>query len=419
MERAPTRRLLVFWTLLLTLSLGLVFLLLFATLEPRPLDAEALRYFPAEMLERGRRFSQEAQVAGSLRYVANVGLLLALCFHPRGVRWLTGLEGLGRGRFWLALTAVGAGVSLLTALVELPFAFYLGYVHEHAYGLSRLTAAQWLGDHAIDVLLDTAVSLLLWLPLYALIRRFPRGWWLPASLLSAAFGALLALIHPLVFLPLSGELADVTDPQVLGMVERLADRAGVEVEQVRELRVSEKSSRLNALVTGLGPTKQVVLYNTLLDRMTPAEVEVVLAHELAHAAYGDILRGWALQAAIGTLGFALAAWLLQEMRHVVPLSLPAPHAARGLALLILFLSLFDTVTGPIHQAASRQMEVRADAFALAVTQNPRAMVSSFQKLAHANPRDVSPPDLVVWLSHSHPPILDRIRRALAAQPKEP
>lgn len=399
--------------LLVSLGMGLILLLLFATLEHRPLDLDSLRYFPAEMLERGRRFTREARLAGTLQALLSLGLMLALCFTAPGARLLTWLERLGRGRLWRELLCVSIGLSLLSGLIELPGAFYLGYLHEKAYGLTRLTPGAWLAEHTVGLLLNMGISLLFWLPLYWLIRRSPRGWWLPATAVTAGFTALLAALYPVFLLPLFNEVTPVRDPQLVAMVDRLARGAGVEVGQVREIQVGAKSSRLNAMVTGLGPTKQVLLYNTLMQQMSLAEVEVVLAHELAHAVHGDVATNWMLGSGLSAVSLLLAAWLLREMREVAPLNLPAPHAARGLALLILFFSLFDTVAAPVQNLVSRRMEVRADRYALALTQNPRAFVTSFQKLAQANPSDVAPPPVVEFLSHSHPSILNRIRVALS------
>ena len=414
--RTPSLPLRAAWTVLLTLALGLMLMLLFATLEPRPLNVEALHYFPAEMLERGRRFTREARIAGSLKSIASLAALALLCFHPAGARLLRWLEARGRGRWWLEVACVAAGVGLLTALVELPFAYYLEYAHERAYGLTRETPWAWFGDHLLSLLVGLGTSLLLWLALYALIRRSPARWWAGAALVTAAFSLLLAALYPVLLLPLFHEVRPVSDPQVTALIQSLADRAGVKVERIAELRMGAESSRLNAMVAGLGPTKQVFVYDTLLHELTLAEVEAVLAHELSHAVNGDLMKAWLLSAALNAASLGLAAWMLREMRDVTPLGLPAPHAARGLALLLLFLSLFDVVGAPAQAALSRHMEVCADRYALKLTQNPRALVQSFQKLARANPGDVAPPPLVEFLSHSHPSIMRRIRAALEPQP---
>ncbi|BAD39944.1 M48 family metalloprotease [Symbiobacterium thermophilum] len=409
--REPTLPLKGFWTLLLAVGMGLILLLLFATLEPRPLDADALNYFPASLVEEGRRFAREARVAASLRALASLGALAWLCFHPAGARLLARLEARGGDRWWRQVAWVAVGIGLVTAAVELPFAYYLGHVHERAYGLTRRSGLSWLGDHLLGLALDTVVSTLLWLALYALIRRSPRRWWAGAGLITAAYSLLLAVLYPVLLLPLFHQVRPVYDPQVLGMIRALAERAGVRVEKVAEVRVGHESSRINAMVAGIGPTKQVLLYDTLLRELTPAEVEAVLAHELSHAVHGDLFRGWALQAALDAASMGLAAWMLCAMRGVAPLGLPGPHAPRGIALLMLFFSLCNVAGGPAQAALSRRAEVRADRYALELTQNPRALVQSFQKLARANPGDVAPPPLVEFLSYSHPSIMRRIRAA--------
>lgn len=409
--REPTLALKGLWTLLLAVGTGLILLLLFATLEPRPLDGEALNYFPEALLEQGRRFAREARLAASLKTLASLGALALLCFHPAGTRLLARWEARGRGRWPRQVAWVAVGAGAVTAAVELPFAYYLGYAHERAYGLTRQSAWAWLGDHLLGEAVGLVISVLLWLALYALIRRSPRRWWAGASLVMAGYSLLLAVLYPVLLLPLFHPVRPVTDPQVLAMIQGLADRAGVRVEKVAELRVGEESSRINAMVAGIGPTKQVLLYDTLLRELSPAEVEAVLAHELSHAVHGDLFRGWALQAVLNAAAMGLAAWMLGAMRDVPPLGLKAPHAPRGLALLMLFLSLCDIAGGPAQAALSRRAEVRADRYALELTQNPRALVQSFQKLARANPGDASPPPLVELLSYSHPSIMRRIRAA--------
>jgi STE24 endopeptidase len=196
---------------------------------------------------------------------------------------------------------------------------------------------------------------------------------------------------------MQGQLSPVKDPKLIAMVQHLADEAGVEVDTVQELEVSGRTSRVNAMVTGLGMTKQVVFYDTLLAQFSPAEVGVVVAHEMSHAIHNDVVTGWLFSAGVETVALLAAAWMLQGMVGAGPLRIPAPHAARGLALLLLFTTLFGQVTGPAHNLLSRQMEVRADSFALAKTKDPAAFIRTFKKLAAGNPSDVDPPALVEWL----------------------
>jgi STE24 endopeptidase len=402
-----------FWLLLWTPAVLLSLVSLFATLAARPISKEALRFFSLETLLRGRQFTREVQTAFTGEFLASMAAMLWLCFSEPGARLLHRLEQIGGRRSWLNLAAVAAGVTVLIAGVELPFSFYAGFLHEHAYGLTHQTAAGWLADYLTNTGLHLLLSLALWLPVYWLIRRLPCHWWAPAALFSAGYTGLMILLGPVLLLPMSSHLAPVRDPQLLAMIQRLADRAGVQVEKVQELAVSEKTTRVNAMVTGLGATKQIILYDTLLQQFPPQEVEVVMAHELAHAAHQDVVINWALSGVGDVALLSLAAWMLTAMVETGPLRLPVVHAPRGLALILLLSTLFSNVTAPMQNYISRQMEVRADRFALTVTNNPAAFISGFRKLARGNPGDVDPPPLVEFLDHSHPSIMNRIQAAEA------
>jgi STE24 endopeptidase len=405
-----------FWLVLWTVAVGLILLLCFATLRQRPFDPEAVRHFPLAVLERGRQFSREVSIAATIRSLLSLGLMLALCFHPVGTRVLRWLERQGRGRFWLALICVALGVTLLTSLVELPFSFYLGHLHEKAYGLSRQSAAGWFADYGKHMLLSLALSLPLWIPLYWLMRRWPRGWWLPGAAFNIAVSGLFVLIYPVVIMPLFNHMSPVKDPQIAAMIHGLANRAQVRVEAISEMKVSDKTSRVNAMVTGLGPTKLVILLDTLLQQFSRDEVEVVMAHELAHAAYQDVVVGWLASGAGEVAVLCIVAWALRGMVGVGPLRLAAPHSPRGLAVLLLLFSLIGEVTSPVQNIISRRAETRADRFAITVTGKPQAFVSSFKKLAAGNPGDVDPPPLVEFLSYSHPSIINRLRAATQMGP---
>jgi len=400
-----------FWLVLYTLAAGLVLLLLFLTLADRSFHPAALRHFSPEVLTTGRQFSREAQVAITLNFFATVALMLWLCFRPGGAALLRRLEAAGRGRFWVTVLAVTAGLTVLSFLVDLPFAYYLSFWHERAYGLSRQSFPDWLGEQGKSLLLGLVTAPLAYLPIFWMIRRWPRRWWIPASLLNFALTGIWVLLTPVLVIPMYYELHPVQDPALHSMIQRLAGRAGVEVEAISEIRVSGETSRVNAMVTGLGPTHQVILYDTLLQRFTPEEVEVVMAHELAHAAHRDVMAGWVLDGLGNAMILWVAAWMLRRSVGVAPLNLPAPHAPRALALLMLLFTLAGQLSAPLENAFSRRTEVRADRFALTVTGNPEAYVSAFKKLASGNPMDVDPHPWVEFLDYSHPSITSRIRLA--------
>lgn len=399
-----------FWLLLWAVALFLLVLPLMATLADRPISAEVLRYFPSAVVERGRQFTREVFLLGTLKALLSLGSLLFLVFHPIGARLLGWLEERGGRHLFAQLGSVAVGIAVVTELVELPLAYYLGHLHEKAYGLSSATGGDWLRSRMISTGMNLFLLLGLWIPLYYLIRRWPRRWWLAAGLLQVAYTGLISFLYPVVIMPLFNKLVPAPE-QVTTRIEQLAEQVGVKVETVQVMKVSEKSSRLNAMVTGLGATKRVILYDTLLNRLSPAEVDVVIVHELAHAKHNDVVTGWFLSAGLtfGTLG--LGAWLLRRSVGLEPLGLGSPHAARGFAVVILLLSLTDTVTSPVQYWASRLMEVRADQLALEMTKQPKTFINTFRRLSQGNPGDVDPPPVVEFLTHSHPSVMNRIRAA--------
>lgn len=403
----PVRR---FWLWLWAIALFLLLLPLMATLADRPVGSEVLLYFSSAVVERGRQFTREIFLLGTLKALLSLGALLFLVFHPLGARLLAWLEERGGRHLFAQLGAVAVGIALVTELVELPLAYYLGHLHEKAYGLSSATGGDWLRSRMLSTGMNLFLILGLWIPLYYLIRRAPRRWWLAAGLLQVAYTGLISFLYPVAIMPLFNKLVPAPE-QVTTRIEQLAERVGVKVETVQVMKVSQKSSRMNAMVTGLGATKRVILYDTLLNQMKPDEVDVVIVHELAHAKHNDVMTGWFLSAGLtfGTLG--AGSWLLRRSVGLEPLGLSSPHAARGFAVVILLLSLTDTLTSPVQYWASRRMEVRADQLALEMTQQPRAFISSFLKLAKGNPGDVDPPPVVEFLTHSHPSVMNRIRAA--------
>lgn len=401
-----------FWYLLWAVALFLLMLPLMATLAERPIGQEVLNHFPILIVERGRQFTREVFLLGTLKVLLSLGALLFLIFHPLGASLLARLERLGGRHLVVQLAAVALGVALVTEIVELPLAYYLGHLHEKAYGLTSATGGDWIQGRLLNSGIGLVLLLGLWIPLYYLIRRAPRRWWLAAGLLQVAYTGLLSFLYPVVIMPLFNKFVEAPAP-VRARIEELAASEGVKVETVQVMKVSEKSSRMNAMVTGLGATKRVILYDTLLAKMTPEEVDVVIAHELAHAKYNDVVNGWLLSAGLTFVTLGIGAWVLRRSVGLEPLGLSRPHAARGFAVVILLLSLTDTITSPIQYYASRQMEERADQVALNLTKSPSTFISSFLKLAKGNPGDVDPPPVVEFLTHSHPSVMNRIRAAEA------
>ena len=189
---------------------------------------------------------------------------------------------LGRGR-WLATVALyGVLFTAVMSLGYLPFAWYAGFVREHAYGLSNQSAGRWLGDWAKGVMVGAVVSaLVLWIP-YLLLRASPRRWWLWTGLASVPLGFLALLVGPVWIAPLFDDFGPMRDRDLEARILAVAERAGIEESRVFEVNKSADTRLVNAYVTGIGGTKRIVLWDTILQRLEPDQVVFVMAHEMGH-----------------------------------------------------------------------------------------------------------------------------------------
>ncbi len=304
----------------------------------------------------------------------------------------------------------------LSWLSGLPVAFLGGYVVERRFELTRQPVRGWLGDQAKGLLLAVALQSPLVSAAYAVIRRRPRDWWLVLSAASVPLAVVLSNLAPTLLMPLFNRFVPLRDEALAERIRALSQRAGVRISDVYEMDMSRQSEKPNALFTGLGNSKRIVLGDTLLGRFEADEVEAVVAHELGHQVHGDI---WRLIGFGAGAGFG-AAWLLARVappvlrRTAQRTGIDDVADAASLPVLALLMTAMGFVLMPIQAAFSRAMERRADRYALELTRDGAAYARAMERLAALALADPDPPRPVVLLLHSHPPIADRIRTARAA-----
>jgi STE24 endopeptidase len=314
------------------------------------------------------------------------------------------------GGGYLATIAVYVlATAVLHDLIQLPLAFYEGVTLERRYGLSTETTARWWKDHLKGWAIGTAFGLAAALSLWSLIRWDPVNWWLAAALLFSLVIVALAQLGPVVLLPLFYEVKPLTRGALAARLAALADRAGAPVLGTFEWRLSDRTKKANAALAGLGRTRRILLSDTLLADYSDDEIEVILAHELAHHVHHDIWRAIVFETALIALGFyisdaVLTAWAgsLGAMGKADVASLP---------LLLLTMGVVSLVLMPLRNALSRSHERRADRFALAMTRNLDAFVTAMKRLAAQNLAEEAPSPIVEALFHSHPSISARISAA--------
>jgi STE24 endopeptidase len=324
---------------------------------------------------------------------------------------LASAAGLREEAAWFVVAFMVATLAVLHEIGELPLAFYAGFVLERRYGLSRETTAAWLRDQAKSFAVGTLMAVIAATVVYVCIRWLPGYWWLPAGAICAALTVGLANLTPVLLLPLFYRVRPLERDSLRARLLALADRAGTPVVGAYVWGLGDKTRKANAALTGLGSTRRILVSDTMLAEYSDEEIEVVLAHELAHHVHGDIQKGLLLQTALILASFFVAARVLAA--SVGTFRLTGPADAAGLPILLLAAGAVSLVTVPTVLALSRKYERNADRFALELTKNPAAFTSAMRRLSAQNLAEERPSKIVKWLFYSHPPTAERIAAARA------
>ena len=366
---------------------------------PAPASAASAPPAPALPAARFHALGRRLWLAGTA-----LDLLLPAGFWAAGASaWLAGqVARAGPRPAQVAVYALVAGLGY--ALLSAPITILRGYRLPRRFGLLTQGFGSWLADLLKGGALGGALGLLALEFLYWSVAAAPRWWWLLDGLAALALSLLLGLAAPVLIAPLFFRFTPLRRPEVLGRITALLARSGMPARGVYEFDLSRKLAAANAAVFGFGPTRRIVLADSLLDRYSPAEIEAVVAHELGHHAHRDLWIG----AAAGGIVTLLA--LLAVALTFSPAALGGRWPLADLANLPLWLLVFEAASlllSPLALAASRCSERRADAYARRLASEPAALGSALARLGAESLADPAPPRWEVLLRYSHPPLYER------------
>ena len=380
-------------------------------------DPELGAEFTDEQIERHGIFRRSAYLGYALALVLEIVILVLLARGPVG-RLVTAIEGWPGGLIVHA-AAIGVAVAAATTVVALPLSLVRGYVVNRAWGLSTQDIGGWALDMAKGLGVAAVLAAVATIAFFAVVRWQPRTWWLWGWAAFTALSALLVWLYPVAIAPLFNKFTPLGDARLAERITALADDAGVAVDEVLVADASRRTTTENAYVAGLGATKQVVVYDTLLEGGTSEETLFVVAHELGHEKENHVLKSVLVSSAGLLAGFAglklLAGWNgLWSWAGASGIA-----DLRALPILLLFAVVAGFLALPVQNTVSRSFESRADAIAFELTDEPDVAIRSFRRLAFANLADLRPPRLAVLWLFGHPPLPERIEAALVAGPATP
>jgi STE24 endopeptidase len=307
--------------------------------------------------------------------------------------------------------ALLAAFAVLSSLIELPLDAYSTFRLEQQFGFNRMTVKLWL----MDMLKGTVVGALIGLPLAALMLWIMGSsggqWWWWAWLAWVGFNLLLLVIYPTWIAPLFNKFEPLADESLKARVQALMQRCGFAAKGLFVMDGSKRSAHANAYFTGLGASKRVVFFDTLLKRLTPGEVEAVLAHELGHFKHKHVVKRMLGIFGFSLLGLALLGWLAGQSGFYAGLgvapNMTAPNDALALLLFMLALPPFMFFVSPLMAHFSRRDEFEADAYACAQA-NGGDLAQALLKLMEDNATTLTPDPLYVRFYYSHPPASERL-----------
>jgi STE24 endopeptidase len=407
-ERAPVAGALV--ALLVALGASLAVLVPWTPLPGAELDGDALRDFTSAQLAREVAFHDALRPWSYAALAVGLLVTLLLGLTRLGARLVTAVaRPLGGGWVWQVLLGTLA-VSVVVRLATLPLRARAELVLRE-YGLSTQTWGSWLGDVAKGTLVRAGLTALALLAVIGLARVAGRTWWAWAAAATAALVVAGSFAYPLVIEPVFNSFRPLEQGELRDRLLTLAERDGVAVDEVLVADASRRTTALNAYVSGFGSSRRIVVYDTLLARATPDEVALVVAHELGHAADGDVLRGTLLGALAAAAGVCALALVLSFRWLLARAGAQGARDPRVVPLALALVSVALLLTAPITNLVSRKIETRADVHALDLTRDVDTFLATQRRLALTNLSDLDPHPLAYAFFATHPGVVERIALA--------
>ena len=370
---------------------------------PRPIEG----FIDPGKLTQIRAYTLEKSRLGAVEKVASDAILLGIILFGILPLLHRGLSALGLHPVLLGVSFF-ASLGLIFRVILLPFDYFHTFVIEEKYGFNRTTRRLWL----IDLLKEGAISLILLVvllsPLLWLIRVSPENWWIWGFLVVSFVQVLLVLLYPVVIAPLFNKFEPFEDQDLVGKIRTLMQEAGIRIKAILKMDAGKRSRHTNAYFTGLGRTKRIVLFDTLVESHPAEEVLGVLAHEAGHLKGRHILKQLILSEAALLVVFFLTHRLMGWPSLYPAFGFDASRPEFGLLILGIFWERLGFFLLPLYMAVSRRFEREADLFASRLLKTPGPLVTGLKRLVADNLSNLTPHPLYVWFHYSHPPILERV-----------
>jgi STE24 endopeptidase len=385
--------------------------------ESIPAQAGQIQPDKEERLQKAIRYQRAKNVHYFLDQGYTIVFLVLFLFLGLSAFLRRQIERITRKRFWVVAFYTILFL-ILAFIVGFPSSYY-GFSLEHKFGLSNQTFGAWFGEELLSLMVLAIIALIAVEGIYLALKKVPRTWWIYVSVVFIAFTVVLVNLAPILIMPLFNVYTPLPQGELRDRLVSLSHRAHVKVEDIFTMDMSKQTKKANAMLTGLGNTKRIVLGDNLVKEFSTDEVEVVMAHEMGHNFFHHIWWGIFLSSVMAAIGFFIirltGPGIITRFRNRLKIDNMADVAS--LPLILLIFTVYGLVTMPVFPAFSRHMERQADKFAIDITHENGAFITAMQKLSYMNLSDPNPSPIIEFLLYDHPPVSKRIKFAEEYKPQ--
>jgi STE24 endopeptidase len=382
-----------------------------------PVQADQIQMDKEKRLQNAIKYQHTKNALYFLDQGYTVLFLVLILFLGLSAFLRRQIEKITRKRFWVVAFYTILFL-MLAFIIGFPFS-YFGFSLEHKFELSNQSFGAWFGEELLSLVVLAIIALIAVEGIYLALKKVPRTWWIYVSVVFVLFTVVLVNLAPVLIMPLFNVYTPLPEGELRDRLVDLSHKADVEVEDIFTMDMSKQTKKANAMFTGLGNTKRIVLGDNMVEEFTTDEIEVVIAHEMGHNLMHHIWQGIIFSGIMAAIGFLIihliGPGVITRFRNRLKIDDMADVAS--LPLILLIFTLYGIVTMPVFPAISRHMERQADRFALNMTQNTEAFVSTMDKLAYMNLSDPNPIPVIEFLLYDHPSISKRIKFAEEYKPK--
>lgn len=359
--------------------------------------------------EKGERFYKSDRIVQGLKIVFSLGVPIIILSTGSSAKLRNVSKGIGK-RTFLAVGIYGLIYSILDSALNFPLTFYGSYIQSHKFGLSHQPLYMWLKNYFLSLAIESVGIFFAISMLYSIIRRSRKRWWIYTGIISIPISLALFYAQPVIIDPLFNDFKTIEDKTTEKSLIELAQKAKIENCTILKVDKSKETSMINAYMTGIGKARRIVLWDTALNKLNLRELKFVTAHEIGHYVLSHIQKFFIIQTIVTFIVLyiihALAPFIINKFKRRFKFTDISDVASFPLIIFIVSLCMIFII--PASNAYSCYIEREADAFAIELTRDNAAAITSFEKLSNEGITIPNPDPLYKMWKYDHPPINERL-----------